>query len=53
MDETFEDLDDAAIENNDLENDEAPAVRLVNQILGAGVQMKASDIISIRKKIKF
>ena len=44
MDETFEDLDDAAIENNDLENDEAPAVRLVNQILGAGVQMKASDI---------
>ena len=33
-----------ALENNDLENDEAPAVRLVNQILEAGVQMKASDI---------
>ena len=42
MDETFEDIGVEALGN--VENDEAPAVRLVNQILEAGVQMKASDI---------
>ncbi len=33
-----------SLENGGLESEEAPAVRLVNQILAVGVQMKASDI---------
>lgn len=44
MDETFEDIGVEALGNDDLGKDEAPAVRLVKQILEAGVQMKASDI---------
>jgi type IV pilus assembly protein PilB len=40
--ETFEDL--SGIETDGLEGDDAPAIRLVNQILEAGVQIKASDI---------
>lgn len=44
MDETFEDIGVEGLGNDDSGNDEAPAVRLVNQILEAGVQMKASDI---------
>ena len=39
--ETFEDIEG---NNDDLEGEDAPAIRLVNQILEAGLQMKASDI---------
>ncbi|WP_433743443.1 GspE/PulE family protein [Falsibacillus pallidus] len=42
MDERYTEEDLASI--NQLESEEAPAVKLVNQILLAGVQMKASDI---------
>lgn len=40
--ETFEDI--GGEETDGQEGEDAPAIRLVNQILEAGVQMKASDI---------
>lgn len=40
--ETFDDM--SGDENDGLEGEDAPAIRLVNQILEAGLQMKASDI---------
>lgn len=44
LNETFEDLDLTEIDGDDLDSEQAPAIRLVNQILSTGVQMKASDI---------
>lgn len=43
MNETFEDLNVSQMDDN-LDSEEAPAVRLVNQLITTGVQMKASDI---------
>ncbi|RFU71571.1 type II secretion system protein GspE [Peribacillus saganii] len=42
--ETFEDLDVASLDDDDIDSEEAPAVRLVNQILAMGLQLRASDI---------
>ncbi|MFB5282218.1 GspE/PulE family protein [Peribacillus sp. Hz7] len=42
MSETFEDMELEGLD--DEEDEEAPAVRLMNQILAVGVQLKASDI---------
>jgi type IV pilus assembly protein PilB len=44
MAETFDDITAESLENDDLNGEDAPAVRLVNQILAMGVQLKASDI---------
>ncbi|WP_163101778.1 GspE/PulE family protein [Peribacillus alkalitolerans] len=44
MKETFDDVDTNQMNDGDLGGDEAPAVRLVNQLLSSGVQLKASDI---------
>ena len=41
--ETFEDLGMEDLDDG-LDGEDAPAIRLVNQILEVGVQMKASDI---------
>lgn len=42
--ETFEELDMNRIATENLAGEDAPAVKLVNQLLEVGVQMKASDI---------
>ncbi|KMY51112.1 GspE/PulE family protein [Peribacillus loiseleuriae] len=42
--ETFEELDMNRIATENLAGEDAPAVKLVNQLLEAGLQMKASDI---------
>lgn len=42
--ETFEELDMDRIADENLAGEDAPAVKLVNQLLEVGVQMKASDI---------
>ena len=42
MSETFEDMELEGLD--DEEDEEAPAVRLMNQILAVGVQLRASDI---------
>ncbi|WP_108669433.1 GspE/PulE family protein [Peribacillus acanthi] len=44
MKETFDDINPDQLIEGDLDGDEAPAVRLVNQLLSTGVQLKASDI---------
>ncbi|PLT32388.1 GspE/PulE family protein [Bacillus sp. V5-8f] len=44
MAETFEEIEEDSLNDADLDSEEAPAVRLVNQILAMGIQLKASDI---------
>lgn len=43
IEEFSEDFQTTA-DNNDTDGENAPAIRLVNQILGSGIQQKASDI---------
>lgn len=44
LNETFEDINLTQVDEDAVESEEAPAVRLVNQILTTGVQLRASDI---------